>query len=349
MLRKICAAIIISILSACASPTLKQSNVSQEAIDREASIQKELAEEQLYKLRKRLEGIELAMAPQVRQLCSYLSGGAKGGCYFPVEVVDSPLINAATNGEKVVFYKGIMRTLTTDEELAVVLGHEYAHAMLLHINKRQSNMLLGLVVDVLIAGTTGVDTGGTFSEIGGKAYSKDFELEADYAGLYLAHRAGYDISQAANVWRKMAIDNGAATIKNYNSTHPSSPKRFLAQENTYSEILDKEINGLPLLPDKLELVENNEIDPEQYAPQKARDEYKAITKRPKSKSEEQMVIGDYSIAAEDYVESLGCKDQKGLVPQGEMVNEIYGIETYAFDCPSGEVEVECEFGNCTKT
>jgi predicted Zn-dependent protease len=205
-------------------------------------------------------------------------------------------------------------------------------------------MLLGLLVDVLIAGATGVDTRGAFSELGGKAYSKDFELEADYAGIYLAYRAGYDVSQAANVWRKMAIETGSATAKRYSSTHPSSPKRFIAQEQTYAEILNKEIDGQPLLPDKLELVENDEIDPEEYDPQKANDEYKAITRQPKPEPERQ--IGKYSFAAERHAKSKGCSAESGSVVAGNMISDEYGTEKYKFECVGAEMLVECEFGNC---
>lgn len=340
--------VFIALISGCASSSLKKHDVSQSAIEEEARIQEKLAQEQLYKFRKRLQRVELKLAPQVRQLCSYLSDGQMGGCYFPVEVEDSQLINASTNGEKVVFNSAIIKLLDKDEELAIVLGHEYAHAMLLHINKKKSNMFLGLLVDVLIAGTTGVDTGGAFSDIGAKAYSKDFELEADYAGLYLAHRAGYDISEAANVWRKMAIETGSATAKQYSSTHPSSPKRFLAQEHTYSEIIQKEIDGAPLLPDKLEVSEAEKTDAADYEPQKAVDEYKSTTKRPKSEPKEQRVIGDYSIAAEDYAESMGCKSEDGGLVVGNMINEEFGIETYEFGCATGSINVECEYGNCTQ-
>jgi Zn-dependent protease with chaperone function len=346
LVRLLFLSVFVLFISGCASSSLKKHDVSQAAIEEEAKIQEKLAQEQLYKLRKRLQRVELKLAPQVRQLCSYLSDGQKGGCYFPVEVEDSQEINAFTNGEKVVFYSGIIKMLDKDEELAVVLGHEYAHAMLLHINKQKSNMLFGLLVDVLIAGTTGVDTGGTFSDIGAKAYSKDFELEADYAGLYLAHRAGYDISQAANVWRKMAIETGSATAKRYSSTHPSSPKRFIAQEHTYSEIIQKEIDGVALLPDKLDMTESEQADLDHYEPQKAVDEYKAITKRPKPKA--QRVIGDYSIAAEDYAETTGCKSEDGGLVVGNMIKEEFGIETYEFGCAAGSVKIECEFGNCTK-
>lgn len=351
MLRKFFLFLFISLLASCASPSLKKQEVSQSAIDREEEIQKQLAQAQLNELKERLEAVELKLAPQVRELCDYLSGDDRGDCYFPVEIEDSPTLNAYTDGEKVVFYSGIIKLLDKEEELAVVLGHEYAHAMLLHINKRKTNMFIGLLVDVLLSGATGVSTEGAFSEIGSKAYSKDFELEADYAGLYLAHRAGYDISQAANVWRKMAIETGSASAKKYSSTHPSSPKRFIAQEHTYSEIIQKEIDGKPLLPDKLEMVEQSDaVASNKESSTDSKESPPAETERSISitEPEQKRVIGDYSIAAEDFAESLGCQSDDGGIVVGNMINEEYGIETYEFNCASAHLTVECEFGNCVK-
>lgn len=339
--------IIFSSLMACAAPSLKKNDVTQAEIDREAKIQKELAQQQLFELRTRLKRVEAKLAPQVRELCSYLSEGKIGGCYFPLKVQDSPEFNAFTDGKEVVFHSGIIKLLDKDEELAVVLGHEYAHAMLLHINKKKTNMFIGLMVDVLLSGATGVSTDGAFSNAGASAYSKDFELEADYAGLYLAHRAGYDISQAANVWRKMAIETGSATTKQFNTTHPSSPKRFVAQERAYAEIIQKEIDGQPMLPDKLAVVETDDsesADTPELIAEPAVAQKTATVKSPK----QERVFGKYSIAAEKFAERTGCDSGDETLVVGNMVSEEFGAETYSFQCVAGEMFVECEFGNCSK-
>jgi hypothetical protein len=171
-------------------------------------------------------------------------------CRYTLKMVNHDSVNAFADGRNVGITTGMMRFIENDEELSIVAAHEISHNALGHIEKRQGNILLGTLVDILIAGTTGVDTGGTFGQIGLLAYSQSFESEADYAGLYIAARAGYDISGAANIWRRMAVEHPGAIKENYLGTHPSSPRRFLLIEQTIKEIGDKRMRGAPLVPEK---------------------------------------------------------------------------------------------------
>jgi hypothetical protein len=165
-------------------------------------------------------------------------------------------INAYANGTNVVVFMGIMNVLS-DEELSIIVGHELAHNLLDHISKTQGNAAIGTVADVIVSGLlsfaarTPVSTRGAFSNVGATVYSKEFEGEADYMGLYLSARAGYDTKQAADMWRKMAVLNpGSIKEKSYFSSHPSSPERFIAMEQTNNEINLKREKGQPLIPDK---------------------------------------------------------------------------------------------------
>jgi predicted Zn-dependent protease len=86
--------------------------------------------------------------------------------------------------------------------------------------------------------------------MGAGVYSKEFEFEADYMGLYLAARANLDIGNAANLWRKMAVTSpGSINEKSYFASHPSSPERFLTMDKTIEEIKAKKASGTPLVPD----------------------------------------------------------------------------------------------------
>jgi len=117
------------------------------------------------------------------------------------------------------------------------------------MSKRKGNVLLGSIFDILILGTTGVSTGGAFGKIGGAAYSKSFEFEADYAGLYIAARAGHDVTGAANFWRRMAAEHPKSMEKAFAASHPSTPERFVAMEKTIQEIKEKQKLGEPLIPE----------------------------------------------------------------------------------------------------
>lgn len=334
--------VLVLTIAGCAGPSLKQKDISKDAVRNEAFIQKRLAKEDFNKQKERLYRVSKKISPQVRKLCSYLSDEKKSNCYFPVELIDSNEVNAQTDGKKVTFFKGIMKVLETDEDIAVVLGHEYAHAMLLHMNKRKSNMYIGLLFDVLVLGATGVDTQGAFSKVGAKVYSKDFEFEADYAGLYLAYLSGYDISESANVWRKMAIENQSSIVESFNSTHPSSSKRFLALEKTYEEITLKVASGEVLLPDKLQAIETEDVDKGKLMSEVVNQEYTSIT-RPVKKKPAQIALGDFVYKAKKEAENVNCSEQpvfKGLV------KEEYGVELYEFDCLGNLILVQCDLGNC---
>lgn len=170
-------------------------------------------------------------------------------CKFSVHLVNADDVNAFADGKRVILTTGMVRFARTDSELALVVGHEIAHNALGHISKQRVNRVPGMLLDVLIAGTTGIYTG-MFSDLAGRAFSKGFEAEADYAGLYIAARADYDIGDAADFWRRMAAEHPGSIRKNFLATHPSAPERFVAIESTVREIEEKRERGEPLLPEK---------------------------------------------------------------------------------------------------
>jgi membrane-associated protease RseP (regulator of RpoE activity) len=170
-------------------------------------------------------------------------------CKYSMALVPNDQINAFSDGENIVVFTGLMRITENDDELAFVVAHEIAHNVLGHVRKRRGNVLLGSILDILLAGVTGVSTGGLFGRIGGAAYSQGFEFEADYAGLYIAARAGHDVSGAANFWRRLAAEHPRSMEKAFAATHPSTPERFVAMEKTINEIKEKQKLGQPLIPE----------------------------------------------------------------------------------------------------
>lgn len=170
-------------------------------------------------------------------------------CAYPAYLAHDETVNAFADGERVIVTMGMMRFVESDDELALIIGHELAHNTMSHIQKKQGNILagrvVGAVVDVFLGGT------GIFAQlgesVGGGLYSQDFESEADYIGVYYAAAAGYNVKNAAHLWRRMAASNPAA-IHLRGSTHPSTAKRFLAIGATADEVADKSAKGLPLVP-----------------------------------------------------------------------------------------------------
>jgi hypothetical protein len=165
-------------------------------------------------------------------------------------------INAFADGKNVAVMQGMMRFAEKDRELALVITHELAHNIMKHVAAQKKNVMtggfLGLIVDIAAA-AAGVNTQGTFSDMGSRAgamrYSQEFEYEADYVGLYIMALSGFDIENAADFWRKMAAANPGSIKTSHSSSHPATAQRFVALDNTVKEIKDKQAKGLPLKPE----------------------------------------------------------------------------------------------------
>lgn len=167
-------------------------------------------------------------------------------CDYPASVVTDDSVNAYADGKAIYITTGMLRFAETDEELATVIGHELAHNQMGHIKKKKGNATLGAIFGAILTVATGVDVTQTFAQIGGGAYSKDFESEADYVGIYNVARAGFDISESPNFWRRMGVEHPAAIT--HGSTHPSTANRFVGLDNAVKEIGEKTIAGLELVP-----------------------------------------------------------------------------------------------------
>ncbi len=168
-------------------------------------------------------------------------------CDFTLVLQRTDTINAYADGKRLIFSTAIMNLLQDDNELAAVIGHEMAHNTMGHIDKEQANAAVGFVFDLLLAGV-GINTHGAISNASRSAYSQEFEAEADYVGLYYMYHANYDIQRAPTVWRRMSISNPGSIKDNRMSSHPPSPERFIALEDTIKEIQLKIKNGEPVVP-----------------------------------------------------------------------------------------------------
>lgn len=170
-------------------------------------------------------------------------------CGYAVRLAQNDTVNAFADGKNIGVTSGLLRFVSSDTELAMVIGHEIAHNALGHISKKTANTVPGFILDAM-ASAVGVPTFGTFSRLTGSAFSKEFEAEADYAGIYILARANVDISNAASFWRRMSAEHPSSINSGIMDTHPTTPERFLAIEKHIREIEGKRKSGEPLLPDK---------------------------------------------------------------------------------------------------
>jgi predicted Zn-dependent protease len=156
-----------------------------------------------------------------------------GDWAWEVNVIDSATINAfCMPGGKIMVFRGIIEKLQlTDDELAAVIGHEIAHALLQHGRARMSEAVLKNVGVNLAALYFGLgDLGATALAQAAQVaislpYSRSHEIDADLVGIELAARAGYDPRAAATLWRKMAATSQGQPPQ-FLSTHPGHANRI---------------------------------------------------------------------------------------------------------------------------
>ncbi len=174
-------------------------------------------------------------------------------CAYQFYMVDSDDLNAAADGRTIYLNRGMLRFVASDEELALILGHELAHNAMRHVEAMQTNALMGTLGGALLDGLAaagGVNTGGAFTDAGGDVgrmmFSQEFEAEADYVGMYFTARAGFEITGVEQFWRRMAAENPRGIRFAY--THPNTAERFMGLAAARAEIALKLAQGQPLLP-----------------------------------------------------------------------------------------------------
>ncbi|RIX47026.1 MAG: M48 family peptidase [Rhodocyclales bacterium GT-UBC] len=161
---------------------------------------------------------------------------------WEVNLVGSPQINAfCMPGGKIAFYTGIIDTLKlSDDEIAVVMGHEVAHALREHARERLAKSQLthigAAVLGELIAGGRYAGAFRTGGDLLTLKFSRDDESEADLVGLELAARAGYDPRAGVSLWRKMSAANKGAPPA-WLSTHPAGQDRIAEIERHLPDVL----------------------------------------------------------------------------------------------------------------
>ncbi len=154
------------------------------------------------------------------------------GWNWEVNVIGSDDLNAfCMPGGKIVFYSGLIKRLALrDNEIAVVMGHEIAHALREHSREQVSQAIAAnAAIDI---GAAVFGWGGTASSLANLGYdaliatrfSRTDEKEADRIGLELAARAGFDPAAGVTLWQKM-MQAGGGKPPEFLSSHPADEKR----------------------------------------------------------------------------------------------------------------------------
>jgi predicted Zn-dependent protease len=160
---------------------------------------------------------------------------------WEVNLIGSSQINAfCMPGGKIAFYTGILTQLKlTDDEVAMVMGHEIAHALREHAREQAGKNTLTRLGAVGLSIATGgkydglVSTGANLLSL---SYSRSDEVDADLVGLDIAARAGYDPRAGISLWKKMSAANKGAPPQ-WMSTHPSGPSRIKEIEKNLPDVM----------------------------------------------------------------------------------------------------------------
>ncbi len=162
--------------------------------------------------------------------------GKETGFDWAFNVIESPQANAfALPGGYTAVYTGLIPIAENEDGLAVVMGHEIAHALAHHGAERMAQQNMQRIVSAGVAmGAGGMDYGaqkavmgvfGGISQYGfALPFSRKHESEADEIGLYLVARACYDPREAPKLWERMGAQGGQ-TPPEFQSTHPSPATR----------------------------------------------------------------------------------------------------------------------------
>ena len=141
-------------------------------------------------------------------------------------------------GGKIVVYEGLLPYTQNEASLAIVLGHEIAHAVAKHsaeqmstqIRNQYGTQILGGVLEAAGVSSTTTQLAQILTQKGlqfrSLKYSRNHETEADRMGLIFAAMAGYDPSVAVAFWQRMAQGNGNSNQSDMFSDHPSDAKRI---------------------------------------------------------------------------------------------------------------------------
>jgi Peptidase family M48/PDZ domain len=188
-------------------------------------------------------------------------------CAFSALAVDGDVVNAFADGSTVTVTVGMLRFVQDDTELALVVSHELAHNLMTHLSAKSKNAVVGVLMRVatITAGLAVARLGGAGYQARQSqslaqnlqltmpdrtSYTREFEAEADYVGLYMMARAGWQIDRAAQFWRRMGAAYPASNKSAFGASHPSDAYRMLALEETVQEIRRKIDEGSPLIPER---------------------------------------------------------------------------------------------------
>ncbi|MFT4632765.1 MAG: putative Zn-dependent protease [Candidatus Pseudothioglobus sp.] len=152
---------------------------------------------------------------------------------WEVNVIESDELNAfCMPGGRIMVYSGLIDSIAlNDNEIAIVVGHEIAHALREHSREQVSQaMAAQAAIDIGasllgLGSVTSVMASSGYKALVASKFSRDDESESDSIGLELAARAGYDPRAGVTLWEKMIAASGGNAPSEFLSSHPAGASR----------------------------------------------------------------------------------------------------------------------------
>ncbi len=191
-------------------------------------------------LTRRIRAIASRITPQTRAFRADAPGWK-----WEVNVINSKELNAfCMPGGKIMFYSGLVSQLgLSDDEIAIVMGHEIAHALREHSREQVSQAIAAQTAIGVGAALLGLgDTSASMANIAYDAllatrFGRFDESEADRIGLELSARAGYDPRAGITLWQKMIKANSGGKPPEFLSTHPAESSRIQEIESLLPTVM----------------------------------------------------------------------------------------------------------------
>jgi Zn-dependent protease with chaperone function len=162
---------------------------------------------------------------------------------WEVNLIGSNSINAfCMPGGKIALFTGILDKLKlTDDEVAMVIGHEMAHALREHARERiaksqGTGALLSLGAQLFGLGGLGDMAANIGTQLLTLKFSRDDEIEADLVGLEMGARTGFAPRASVSLWDKMSRASNSAGAPGFLSTHPTGPDRMRRLEENIPRV-----------------------------------------------------------------------------------------------------------------
>jgi predicted Zn-dependent protease len=220
-----------------------------------------------YPPRQRLERIARRLIPHTRRFSDRADEWK-----WEVNLLGSKQVNAfVMPGGKIAFFSGIIdRLKLTDDEIAMIMGHEMAHALLEHGREREGQARLAQIATVgasvfsqiLGYGDLGGQIASGASQLTLLKFSRGDETEADLVGMDIAARAGFDPRAAVKLWQKMsALSQGQGQPPQFLSTHPAHATRIDTIRAALPKVLPLYARTKGVAPQALEPYASNWGDP----------------------------------------------------------------------------------------